>query len=203
MHTVAQKLEFLGFRLNISKCEWEPTQLIKFLGFLVDSLSMKFSLPESKVHQIQKECRSILGKRMTTPRQLARLIGMLTASIPAVLQAPLHYQALQRLRNRSLRNNRYDQQVELDVESRQDLLWWIHHFPLHNGKSLATPVANVLITSDASTVGWGATCQNRHAGGPWSKEEKKAHINFLELKAAFISPKSPLSQADRVYMSCC
>ena len=144
-----------------------------------------------------------LGKENDNTRQLARLIGMLTASIPAVLQAPLHYRALQRLRNRSLRNNRYDQQVELDVESRQDLLWWIHHFPLHNGKSLATPVANVLITSDASTVGWGATCQNRHAGGPWSKEEKKAHINFLELKAAFISPKSPLSQADRVYMSCC
>ena len=178
----AQKLESLGFRLNISKCEWEPTQLIEFLGFLVDSLAMKLSLPESRVHQIQEH----FGKRMTTPRQLARLTGMLTASIPAVLQAPLHYRALERLRNRSLRNNWYDQQVVINVESRQDLLWWIYHFPLHNGKSLATLVADVLITSDASTVGWLATCQNRHAGDPRSKEEKKAHINFLELKGAFL-----------------
>ena len=38
MCTVAQVLESLGFRLNMSKCEWEPIQLIEFLGFLVDSL---------------------------------------------------------------------------------------------------------------------------------------------------------------------
>ena len=60
MHIIAQKLESLGFRVNMNKCEWELTQLIDFLGFLLDSLStctcMKLSLPES---QIQKECRSI------------------------------------------------------------------------------------------------------------------------------------------------
>ena len=163
-------------------------------------LSMKLSLPESKIHQIQKECRSMLGKRIVTPRQLARLIGMLTASIPAVLQAPLHYRALQRLRNRSLRNNRYDQQVEIDVESRQDLLWWIHHFPLHNGRSLSTPVAEVVITSDASTVGWGVTCQSKQAGGPWSREEMRAHINFLELKAAFLALKSFVASKSHMHV---
>ena len=155
---------------------------------------MKLSLPESKVHQIQKVCRSMLGKRMSTPRQLAQLIGMLTASIPA----PLHYRALQRLHNRSLSNNRYDQLVEIDVEYRQDLPWCIHHFPLHNGKSLVTPVADMMITSDTLTVGWGATCQNRYAGGPWSKEEKKAHINFLELKAAFLALKSFVASRSRI-----
>jgi hypothetical protein len=200
MRTVAQQLECLGFRLNMKKCEWEPTQLIEFLGFLVDSVSMKLSLPENKVHQIQKECRSTLGKKMTTPRQLARLIGMLTASIPAVFQAPLHYRALQRLRNRFLRNDRYDQQVEIDTESRQDLLWWIHHFPHHNGRSLSTPVADVVITSDASTTGWGATCQNKRAGGPWSKEEKIAHINFLELEAAFLALKSFVASRSHMHV---
>ena len=200
MSTVAQKLESLGFRLNTSKCEWEPTQLIEFLGFLVDSLPMKLSLPESKVYHVQKECRSILGKRMATPRQLARLIGMLTASIPAVMQAPLHYRALQRLRNRSLKNSGYDQQVKIDIESRQDLLWWIHHFPLHNGKYLTTKVADVVITSDASTMGWGATYQNKHAGGPWSRQERKAHINFLELKAAFLALKSFVASRSHMHI---
>ena len=70
---------------QIKQCKWEPTKLIKFLGFLVDSLFMKCSLPGSKIHQIQKECRSMLEKRIATSRQLAQLIGMLTASIPAVL----------------------------------------------------------------------------------------------------------------------
>ena len=155
-------------------------------GIFGKSLSMKFSLPESKVHQIQKECRSLLGKRMTTPRQLARLIGMMTAAIPAVLQAPLHYRALQRLRNKY---SRYDHQVEINLESRQDLLWWIHRLPLNNGRSLTTPVADVIVTSDVSTVGWGVTCQDKHAGSPWGKEEKKAHINFPYLPTC-LKPKA-------------
>ena len=200
MHLVEEKLESLGFKLNWKKCEWESTQLIEFLGFLVDSQSMRLSLPKNKVQQIQKDCRSLLRKRFTSPRQLARLIGRLTASIPAVLQAPLHYRALQRLCNRSLRNNKYDCQVEIDLESKQDLLWWIHHLPLHNGRPLTTPVADVVITLDASTVGWGATCQDKHAGGPWSKEERNAHINFLELKAAFLALKTFVSNKSHIHV---
>ena len=54
------------------------------------------------------------------------------------MHVALNYQALQRLCNRLLKSNRYDQQVEIDVESRQDLLWWIYCFPLHNSKSLTS-----------------------------------------------------------------
>ena len=132
-----------------------------------------------------------MRKRVTSLRQLAPLIGMSIPG-PAVLQAPLHYHTLQRLCNKSLRSNRYNCQVEMDLESKQDLhvLLWIHHLPLLNGRSLTTPV---VITLDASTVGWGATCQDEHVGDPWSKEERKAHINFLELKAAFLALKTLVS----------
>ena len=133
MSITAQKLESLGFKLNRDKCEWEPKQIIEFLGFLVNSLSMTISLPQSKVQQIQKECRTLLKRRVTTPTQLARLIGMMTACIPAVAQAPLHYRALQRLRNRSLVNKKYDHHMNIDHGSNQGLVWWIHHLQHHNG----------------------------------------------------------------------
>lgn len=38
------------------------------------------------------------------------------------------------------------------------------------------------ITTDASLLGWGATDQIR-TGGVWTKEERTAHINLLEMKA--------------------
>ncbi|KAI8504115.1 hypothetical protein Bbelb_181830 [Branchiostoma belcheri] len=43
------------------------------------------------------------------------------------------------------------------------------------------------ITSDASLAGWGATCGHLKAGGRWTDEESKLHINELELKAAFFA----------------
>ena len=60
-----------------------------------------------------------------TPRQLAQLIGLLTSTNPAVAPAPLHYRALQRLRNKALKNNQgnYDFQVRRSEELNGDLDW--------------------------------------------------------------------------------
>lgn len=43
----------------------------------------------------------------------------------------------------------------------------------------------MVIESDASTQGWGATCGGVRTGGPWSPEERQWHINCLEALAAF------------------
>lgn len=42
------------------------------------------------------------------------------------------------------------------------------------------------ILTDASTTGWGAVCELNKASGSWSDLEKNYHINYLELKAAFL-----------------
>ena len=38
-------------------------------------------------------------------------------------------------------------------------------------------------------TGWGAACQEDKASGSWSQEEKQQHINFLQLKSAFLEIK--------------
>ena len=38
-------------------------------------------------------------------------------------------------------------------------------------------------------TGWGAACQEDKASGSWSHEEKQQHINFLQLKSAFLEIK--------------
>lgn len=50
------------------------------------------------------------------------------------------------------------------------------------------------IQSDASKVGWGAAGPKGRTGGPWTREEKAWHINYLELLAAFFALKSLASQ---------
>ena len=60
----------------------------------------------------------------------------------------------------------------------------LNEFDARNGCALHTPTASVVITSNASTHGWGASCGNSQTGG--AKEEAQEHINFLELRAEFL-----------------
>ena len=56
----------------------------------------------------------------------------------------------------------------------------------------------LIIESDASTQGWGATCQGSDTGGPWSAQEKSRHINCLELLAATVALKTFVNNRTRL-----
>ena len=92
-HTLAtlDLLEALGYLVNYPKSQLTPTQTTTFLGFVVICTTWELSLPISKVKTIQKEAQHLLTQALITPRQLAQFNGKLSAAIPAVHPAPLHY----------------------------------------------------------------------------------------------------------------
>jgi hypothetical protein len=53
----------------------------------------------------------------------------------------------------------------------------------HDGKTV-----DIVVESDASTHGWGATCDGVGTGGPWSPEESQWHINCLEAPGGLSNP---------------
>ena len=59
-----------------------------------------------------------------------------------------------------------------------------------NGRTVLAMEPDLTIESDASSQGWGASCQGTSTGGPWSPLEKKWHINCLELLAATLALKT-------------
>ena len=76
-------------------------------------------------------------------RSLAHIIGLLSSVTPAVLQAPLHYRGLQRLRSKVLqksssKNPDYDVTVPLSQEAQDDLIWWIE-YSFQEGRPLRWP----------------------------------------------------------------
>ena len=183
-------LERLGFLINWKKSITDPVQSIEFLGLVVDSKSLSLRVPEAKVQKIQKECQALLNKGTVSGRSLAHIIGLLTSVNPAVLPGPLHYRALQRLKNQVLRQSgSLDILVTLDEEARKDLSFWIFDLHTQNGKLIMLPTAQVVISTDASRTGCGATSGDVFLGGHWTREESNQHINFLELKAAFLGLK--------------
>ena len=121
-------------------------------------------------------------------RELARFVGKTSATTRAIQAAPLHYRALQSLMNSALPPDtphlaveKFRNQVELSPAARKDLTWWSEQASQRNGAPIlqATPV--LVIESDASNMGWGATNGHEQTGWLWSVEEAAHHINYLEL----------------------
>ena len=77
--------------------------------------------------------------------------------------------------------------LTLSLEAQQELNWWQQHLQTWNGRCPLRGREQVIICSDASLSGWGATCKGIQIGGPWLEQEKTWHINCLELQAAFLA----------------
>lgn len=85
--------------INLEKSQSQETQIIEFLGFIINSKEMVFGLPCGRVKQIRDECK-ILQKDQVTVRELVHMVGLLLATHWAFLPAPLHYHALQVKKNK-------------------------------------------------------------------------------------------------------
>ena len=188
LSTAVYLLENLGFLINQEKSVLVPSHITEFLGFTVNLETMTLSLPKDKVMKIKENCLDLASRQSVSVRDLAQLIGRLTATNQAVLPSPLHYRSLQLLKTKALHTGgSYDHHVQLDENSKQELIWWSSKLSVWNGKALVRPLPNIIVKSDASLIGWGAICQNTKTGGLWLEKERGQHINVLELKAAFLA----------------
>ena len=180
-------LENLGSTVSRAKCQLEPTQTIEFLGFLVNSLPQELSHHQGTIKKIRAEVRALLKSRQVAIRKLSQLLGKLQAATRAVPLAPLFFCKLQHGLKWGLEQSGHDysMQVTLSTEEHEELQWWLDHLTVWNGKSFLMKKPSMVIESDASTRGWGATCEGVCTGGPWSPEERQWHINCLEALAAF------------------
>ena len=128
MNWTIDLLQAPGFVINREKSVLVPAQEMEFLGFSIDTQLAILRLPSEKLALIRKEIRAVLRKGFLSLRILARIVGLLAASIQAIFPAPLHYRALQRLKILHLRRGlRYADEVSISPEAQVELRWWLRH----------------------------------------------------------------------------
>ena len=160
---------------------------------------MSISLPKAKIHALTRLAQNMLNRQRVTLRDLSRILGTMVAVYPAILPAPLHYRNLEKVRSMALRRDwAYETMVDVTQERRSDLRWWIANVNRHNGRALEITQWDLTIESDASKMGWGASCQGVRTEGPWSVQETSDTINYLELLAAFLALQTFASKLTRV-----
>ncbi|EZA50286.1 hypothetical protein X777_11297 [Ooceraea biroi] len=166
-------LEHLGFIINYNKSTVEPSQRAEFLGIIYDSTKMALELSEKKKQKMFSLLQEFTPGKVVSLRQWSSFVGF----------ERLRY--LELLKN----DNNFDAKICLPERLTPELEWWKNHV----GNSL-NPIKQGAykyeIFSDASTSGWGAFCDGGKARGFWTKNERRLHINRLELKAALFALKS-------------
>ncbi len=62
----------------------QASQKKKYLGFWIDSLSMKVYAPQAKLKTLEEEVKNLISKRVVKPKELASIVGKINALEPAL-----------------------------------------------------------------------------------------------------------------------
>lgn len=178
---VLNKLQRLGWKVNLEKSILTPTQELEHLGFALDTTRMIAKLPGKKLRDIQKSIRQILQ----SPRSVHSLTMRLKAATFAIFPARLYTQHLLRFKNSHVKQETdWDIPQSLDQPCVMELKWWLNNLKTWNGRSWIPTTPAETLYVDASDTGWGCSWKQHRAHGFWTEEESNRSINWRELKAA-------------------
>lgn len=181
---VISVLRRLGWMVNLEKSSLEPAQVQTYLGFRVDSLAQKLFLPREKVEKVVRAIKRLIGAPVCSRREIVRVLGLMSASIPAVVWAQLHSRDLKsfHLSSWDKNNESLEESLIITRQVRSSLVWWSVPGNLEKGRPWGQwdPLK---VTTDASARGWGAHLGKAKAQGSWQKEVARSSSNLRELRA--------------------
>ena len=178
-------LQSLGFVIHFHKSILTPSKNITFLGFQINSDSMTVKLTGEKKVTLLQSCKDLLECRAGTIRHIAKVLGLITSSLPGVKYGGAHYRRLEYDKIIALRKHHgsFDAKMTISTEAVYGLKWWCKNIPTsYNDISKTTP--RLTVKTDACLTGWGAVFNGAKTGGQFTQREQSMQINSSELLAA-------------------
>ena len=181
----------LGSVINFKKSQIVPTQRIRILGFVIDSVKMIVTLTEEKEQKLKTLVLNLLRINKPTIRYLAKVIVTIISCMPAAILGPFFYRYLENDKVTSLRLNKgdFDAPAKISPEVKQEL-----ERRFENTSNIEKPITLHSIDHeyfwDSSSYSWGAEFDTHRMGGAWNIKEESLHINCKELPAVHCSVRS-------------
>ena len=179
-------LQELGLHVNLEKSSLSPSTSKVYLGLEISTEGRpQFRVPQEKLHKVRHELSQLLRASGLAYRDLARVAGLCTSLLRAVLPGRMFLRNVHR--QIALAKGDLGGRTTLSDGSRADLDWWMSALRHWNGASAVPLPSDSILTTDASATGWGATFEGRRARGDWPQRVLSAHSNVRELSAVLWS----------------
>ncbi|KAL0822333.1 hypothetical protein ABMA28_004432 [Loxostege sticticalis] len=177
---VVETLKYLGWQINVKKCQLVPQKHIVYLGIHWDPWLNHKCLPQEKHQGCVNKIAQVLQKRTVTLKELQSLVGLLNFASFVVPNGRLNYRHLLGFLNTIPKISTQEVYV-LTEECLLNLMWWLQNYKMVSPIHYPTPTH--YLTTDASDIAWGAKLNNWSLSGPWSDREQALHSNQKELLA--------------------
>ena len=194
-HRHSTLLRSLGFIIHPEKSVLRLTPSIEYLGVIIDTIAMSVTVTQEKKDNLKACCSHLLQRHTMKIREVAKVIGLIVSSFPAVKYGQLHYRQLENDKKVALAASRghYDSDMCLSTSAKDEPHWWIEVIQDAANDILVSEPEEIVI-SDASNIAWGCEFQETRTGGAWLPAKSQFHISYLELKAASFALQCFLTQ---------
>lgn len=152
----------LGWLVNGAKSVLTPAQQMTYLGVVINSNNMTFSLGEEKLRKLRDATLEMLQLNQQgrlSLRHAARVLGTMTAAAQGIELARLEERPLLiQVQERLAAGAAWDETIRLQPETVRACAWWLEEFRQWNGVQIIEPSSEThVLTTDASQSGYGVT----------------------------------------------
>ena len=183
LQTVLQLCRELGIVFYPQKSNLIPSQVVQYLGVVIDSTSFRASPSVERTSRLRSTAAEFQSCASPTASLWLSLLGVLSSLAHLVPGGRLRLRSLQLFLHRSWNRQDLEAPVLVSMECLHDLQWWLHLPRLSLGVSLRQVSPDLHFWSDASDVGWGAHLGCQVASGLWATQQAALSINARELLA--------------------
>ena len=156
LQTVLQLCQELGIVIYPQKSNLIPSQVVQYLGVVIDSTSFRASPSVERISRLRSTAAEFQSCASPTASLWLSLLGVLSSLAHLVPGGRLRLRSLQLCLHRSSNRQDLEAPVLVSMECLHDLQWWLHLPRLSLGVSLRQVSPDLHFWSDASDVGWGA-----------------------------------------------
>ena len=169
----------LGLTINMKKSVLEPSQIMEFLGVLVNSRDLTFSLPEKKIKKLISKCQEALNRTRISTGTLFSARHPESHSTCRVPSSSADLSISLTNEHRSSSQKTPLRFGDFHVSGGKIGVLWIENLRILEGNPIHLPPPELTICSDAArTGGWGAVCHLGSTGGQWNAEERLLNITI-------------------------
>ena len=173
----------LGIVVNPAKSHLVPSQVVQYLGVVIDSRSFRASQSSERVARLRSTADAFLSCADPPASTWLSLLGMLSSLSHLVPGGRLRVRSLQLCLHRLWDRGDQSVQIPWSQDCLRDLRWWLDLPRLSLRVSLVQISPDLDFWSDASDVGWGAHLGSLTASGLWDQDQAALSINARELLA--------------------